>query len=315
MEEQATRSQVPVLPRYPGLMARAFFLAAVLLVSVLPVRPGTAKSNADVLPRLGAVTRIEFTEPSFLDVRLEADAIMRFPMFKPNPDLEVGGAGRFAGLLLIRLPVERNIWDTRMVLGGLYRTCVTEGCVSKPYYFTHPEGLERLDRIDLPPGTYRLVLINDGAPVSITLSLEGPGGEVTLPQGRPIEVPVRQPTVHLSTAPLGNVFSAGQTDEIEKRTLSWTTLWLAGRGTGIRDEGTCVYKGVPPGDERLAYTSECYANGADGYRSQFIEAATYYRDTMAVITPFKPGVWSHGVFMESAAVVEEFGALNMLIPY
>jgi hypothetical protein len=272
-------------------------------------------SGPPTLPRLGAVTRIEFEEASTIDVRLESPATMDFPLFKRNPDLEVAGAGRFVGLLLIKLPVEKNIWDTRMVLGGLYRTCMIEACVSKPYYFTHPEGLKRVDRIDLPPGTYRLVLINDGAPVSIVMRLDGPRGGVTLPQGRPIVLPVRQPKVQLSTSPMGNVFSAGQTDDIEQRTLSWTTLWLAGRGTGIRDEGTCVYKGTPTGDERLAYTHDCYANGADGYRSQFIEGATYYRDTMSAITPFKPGQWSHGVFMESAAVVEEFGALNLLIPY
>jgi hypothetical protein len=239
---------------------------------------------------------------------------MKFPLFRKNPDLGVAGDGRFVGILLTEARGSFS-FKARSVLAGYYRTCSEPACAGRVQHFTHPQGLKRLDRIDLPPGNYRLYVINDAAPAEITLRLKGLSGETRLTPTRTAEVVVREPQVQLSSGPLENIYSAGQTDPLRRPTISWTTLWLSGSPSGMSDLGTCLYKGRPPGDERFAYMPGCVSNGARGNRSFTIAGSTWFRETMSTWWPLEVGEWGQGVYYESSSVVEDAGALNVLVGY
>ena len=296
-------------------------LCAVAAVAAMVV-PGTAltataleanPSSTEAAPvRLGAVNHVAFVRPGVLDVSLPADAVMDFPLSGRNRDLDVEGRGRFVGFLLASADGEFDYDASLLVLAGHYRRCSAAGCNARPRPVTHPLGLERYERIDLPAGDYRLYLINDGAPARLTLRLDGLDGEVRLPAARPAHVDVREPEVQASA---GGVYAAGQTQRIARSTLSWNTRWFVAEPSVVTEFGTCVYEDRPPVPDELAYFHTCRELGAHGHGHQMVAPAAWMRGEAMTFETLDPGLRGHGMYVETTAPRARSGSLNVLVGY
>lgn len=303
--------------RIKGAACAIAALAAAVSLVAAPAMPvasaadaGSSKNGAAV--RLGAVNHVSFARPGVLDVSLPADAVMDFPLSGRNRDVDVQGRGRFVGFLLASAAGGFDYDDSLLVLAGHYRRCSTAGCDGRPRPVTHPLGLERYERIDLPAGDYRLYLINDGAPAQLTLRLDGLDGEVRLPAGRPARVDVREPDVQVSA---GGVYAAGQTERIARSTLSWNTRWFLAEPSVVTEFGTCVYDDRPPVPDDLAYFHTCGALGARGHSHEMVAPAAWMRGEAMTFEALDPGLRGHGMYVETTSPRGQTGSLNVLVGY
>lgn len=293
--------------------------AVTATVLALTVALGVAPSAGSAEGRriLGTRTVFRITEPSFLDVRIPRDTTIERALLRVNDDVRISGDGRFVGMLLTQARGTFDPRHSRTILVGDYRLCAEQGCSAKPHHITYWIGFKEFGkRLEVPAGDYRLYLINDGAPARVTLDLEGlsPGTTTVAPLPH-AQVQVGTPTMRLSSAPLTNIYSGGDSQRMTSPTFSWTAVWFSGSPGGVRDLGTCNYKGPPPGEERFAYRSDCYSKGAKGKRSFTIEGSSSFSEGLFDVRALSPGVWSRGAYLQSTAVMPEGGALTLTVGY
>lgn len=298
--------------RFKRLVWAVCVMAAAITTLGPPAPPAVGKPADAARVRLGAVNHVTFSRPGVLDVAIPADAVMDFPLSRRNRDVQVEGRGRFVGFLLASARGGFDYDESLLVLAGHYRRCSSLGCDSRPRPVTHPLGLERLDRIDLPAGDYRLYLINDGTPASLTIRLKGVHGEVRLPSGDPAAVTVREPEVQLTA---GGVHSVGQTERIERSTLAWNTRWFRADPSLVHAFGTCVYDGRPPVPEEAAYLHTCHDLGASGYRNEMIVPGAWLKGEVRTFDTLRPGTHGHGMYVETTSPRGLTGSLNVMVGY
>jgi hypothetical protein len=119
----------------------------------------------------------------------------------PNAGIRIEGAGRYAGVVLVRDDWEGGLLLSDFLLAGRWGLCDDAGCDPGERVVNDVRGLARDDRgrAIIPPGDYTLHLVADSAPVKVTLNLQGaPRGRTTLlPSGDPLvdfDAPSTDPT-------------------------------------------------------------------------------------------------------------------------
>lgn len=159
-------------------------LAAVALATAATALPADARVVRPV--ELTETTSIVTSTSGWVDVVLPEDVVMS-PKHEGNPDVTISGRGRYLGIELYRLG--GDIWSSASSLTS-YRLPAFQGGTTLTYGSgaPDPECEDELvpgdplpedctygeqTQIELLQGRYRLWVVADGAPVTITLRLEG----------------------------------------------------------------------------------------------------------------------------------------------
>lgn len=211
---------------------------------------------------LRAVNTIVGTDSSVMLVRLPEDAYLAHQPFGSNPDVEISGRGRLLGVVLTK-EEEEHAFQGPAIFAGLWHACSERGCSSgkkrslEQQFLNTSEVRERGDRVFLPAGDYRLFLIADGARAVVRLRLHGLEGSTTLSPSKPADVHLENPEAQISSSPLGVVHAAGRTRRLQGRGLGFALAWSNSPISVYGRRGVCVYRGIPPVPESLAYSPSC----------------------------------------------------------
>lgn len=239
-------------------------LAAITATTAVPAHAAglaagpAAKTLTVVADRTGSGT-----------ITLSTDSVINADALNASPDIAIEGRGRLIGVLLNRL----GEGDQPSLL--VYRTnlCAAPACAEAfpedALEFVTGAPFTRADdgtgSLTLPAGTYAVTAVADGAPVTVTLALDGLSEATTLrPSGAAsVQYDALDPTVLPAGAPAGLVYSAGSTYETQRPSyIAFARTNETVAGGAAQADGTCLYTdGPPPGD---LYTQFCPAiDGSD----------------------------------------------------
>ncbi|HVE74242.1 MAG TPA: hypothetical protein VNA30_04005 [Mycobacteriales bacterium] len=208
-------------------LIRSTLVAATVAALAATTLPADARIVRPV--ELTAVTVVEARSSGTLDVVLPEDAVLDVRQ-ENNPDVTISGSGRFVGIELTR---KDDQWGSTALssyrqpafLGGKTLTygagapppqCEKEVVPGDPLPedCTYPEQ----KRIVLLQGYYRLQVLTDGAPLTITLRLHGlDPGETTVRPSRVLK------SVQKPLPPL---------DAFENKIITYGATGLSGRAHG-----------------------------------------------------------------------------------
>ena len=198
----------------------------------------TVASDSDGAPvvTLRGRTTITATRTGSLLVHLE-----RKVDFSEGFRFDVTGDGRVYGLMLWKrgghpFDFEGKVPSVAVLVPGL---CDAKGCKAEKdvvqWGFT--SGIGR----NLPAGDYELVVVADGAPVTVTLGVESlPGTRRAEVTPMPAEIRTLQPTVD-EEQDSGRFLSAGSFSRFEDPDIGFLGLWARGSNTVATGYGSCNY--------------------------------------------------------------------------
>ena len=139
-------------------------------------------ADAAPMPALAGTTVVRASRPAAIDVRLPRAATVATPLLD-SPDLSVVGAGRVTAFALVG--TDRATAETRL-LGGVDRAGTRFLFRAGRFDSGSYGGVGTFPRsVSLPAGAYRLYVVPDGAPVTITLTLHGLSGRTTVVPATP----------------------------------------------------------------------------------------------------------------------------------
>ncbi len=255
---------VPDRPANRRRLWRAATVAC-LVVAVLPSSVSVARESRE----LRATTVITGDETSSVQVHLSQPARVdaRDPMKRlggPNRSIRIAGAGRYAGIVLVRDDWEGGVQHSDFFLAGRWGLCDDPGCDPRRRVINDVRGLSRDDqgRAILPPGDYTLHLVADAAPVKVTLTLEGaPQGRTILSPEGESRVDFDAPRVDPTDVNVGsNLRSAGASFEAGRVGFSASLLYVrAEQDLDPFNGGVCQIDspGGPP--DPAGYGPHCFA--------------------------------------------------------
>lgn len=213
---------------------------------------GEPRHGATIAP-LGRITKIQADESAWMRVRLGRDV----PLFPSMPaTVKFEGNGRALAILLVREKADGTLDWSQNLSGHHLGQCAQEACAPKTLQrgWLAARGAGR--RPTLRAGTYRLYVVTDGAPITVTLGLGLLEGRTTLRPTQPATTRVKTLTPRLHETTTGMVYSAGDVSPFRGGGLSLVGLWVK----GVEDEhavlGDCIYEDEPPTIETIAYLPE-----------------------------------------------------------
>ena len=163
------------------------------------------------------------------------------------------GDGRAVGVFLIEEeggeidPKGEKLWMAD------FGHCATPGCAGPPGWGS-TLGWE-LDAHDMvPAGVYRLYLVVDGAPASVSFEIPRLEGATRInPTRTGVRAKVQTLTPQLQLPAAGLAFAAGDEAPFSGRGISLQELWIDPLGAGAVKSGLCWYRRAVPEDSGTAY--------------------------------------------------------------
>lgn len=234
--------------------SRAALVLAVVVAAVVvtPAPPAGARHtwippvDRSPVPALARKTIVEGAETGWLRVRLPEPARLS------HDPAVITGDGRLVALYLMH----EEDWAVRK--NGAYLAverfgwCAERACSPDPFAST--SGGARTSRDGtLPAGTYRLFLIADGAPASVTIELRGLSGATRLRPRFEAEHELRTLEPREPVEGVGPFYSAGAEKPFDGPGISFLGHYFDPDGPGAATFGYCVYRKDAPGDPATAY--------------------------------------------------------------
>lgn len=256
--------------------------------------------------------RVVLTEPATIDLTTEPGGQLE--------DIEIEGDGRIVGVILHRESSEgiKNDDQIRIIRmrsrGGSYYSFHRIG--QKPGV----PGQEACLICDLDPGVYRLYLLADGEPVSVTWRFPELHGEVDLSPAQESDYKLQHPQVRVDAeTPAGTpLFSAGGEDELTGPGMQFRASFVGLEPGGFvarMQIGVCLRSGAPEGPaEPLAYLPSCPFDGVV-LQTGYTALSTPGVYGFAAMTFAGPGTWGQGGFVEAAGLVHEPTVVAFWLPY
>ena len=287
-------------------------VAAVTIATVtgLVGAPPAPASPSRAAPQIAGVTTIRASRPGSMLVRLP-DGLGEPGRWELKARFR--GAGRVMAFVFLK-----EEWTGRenrrpMLVGQKFGDCTEVACAAHPRAAGGLWGIGSMPTRELPGGLYRLYVVTDGAPVTMTLIAPGLDGRITLTPTGPAQVEILTLTpIHELLEPLDDVTSrlnlywAGTRAPFEGRGYAVLRAWWRSDVKPAGMFGHCSYDEDPP-VEAIAYLpSVCRTHVSqpyvyptpirDGYGS--LEASYNY-------LPAAMGFWNL-----SAAPTNEVGAVT-----
>lgn len=262
---------------------------------------------------LAGTTVVKGQAPAMTQVTLRSAA-----RIFPHRALEASGGGRFFGFVL--RPAGAPASDTRAIVGGQISFCKTAGCVPDgPFVTVKGFGFEEAftggQSFALPAGTYDLYLMTDGAPVQLTIRLDGLDGTTEVEPETPITMKVDSPapsaTVDSGIGAGPSLFSAGSANPVGGAGgLTFQAVTLTGMGPGDSEAGLCWYENGPPPDGNY---HGCL--GATwGQEIGTLHSGEVHR-TLYGIALVAPRNWGLGGFVEAAIPIADPHFFSVALTY
>ncbi len=181
-------------------------LLAILAMLFLHERP--AVSNPPNPHVLGRINVFRGDEIAAQMVRIPKDVVLRRRVFE-NPAVAYEGKGRVVGIVLV---ADTNpVREAFQLVSTRWDFCGSPGCRGDwRTAFTFPLNTRGGPGLRLPKGDYRLYLIADGAPVRVTLRLNGLTGHKSFVLTEPATGRVASPIETLSTPSDYTFFGRGK---------------------------------------------------------------------------------------------------------
>lgn len=285
---------VPVRNGSFRLLALTLGLAAVASAGGTSVAAGAVRG----VPLGGTVTLTGRTS-GYLDVRLPVAATLA----NGASGASISGGGRWAGFYLT---------DTRRngvrLLGGR-----AEGSRLGPYMMPLG-GVTNAASFRLPAGSYRLYLLTDGAPATVTLRLGGLSGRTSVTPSRRVPFDLYTPAAIAMSPGGGNVVVAGAAGALRGPGVAFDFLRTVNSHFQASNTEFCFYTRRPPSTP-LAYAPGC---PADITPVVTVVAPGVGRSEGAVYSasPDLPaGEYAQGFNFASVAVAEGFRYTAGYFPY
>jgi hypothetical protein len=235
-----------------------------LVLLVLPVVPLTA--HAAPAPELAGTTVLTAARSGYVDVELVRDARLS-PRYRDNPDVSLKGQGRLVGAWLEGIGTSGQLEVMRLpaFMGGRTRTSGTTepapDCSSAsplPGSCTEPTP----KAIVLPKGRYRLTVLTDGHPISLTLHLHGLAGRSTVRPAHALQS-AQRPLPLRET--VGDRFvTYGATGPVTGRVRAWVAATATTSGTQVDGWSLCERHDAAQ-DTPYAYSPACPGGTSGGY--------------------------------------------------
>ena len=252
-------------------------LALALLIAALPVTSGQAapQQTAGLKPvTLGGTNVFTGRTGGFVDVRIPTPAVWT----GETDDVTIEGGGELPGFVLVRTvtstydhpvlgPIESTHDEVKAAGIRLPAVGVTK---------TLSRGSRTLLLMPfkdvLKPGDYRLYLLADRTPVTVTFQLEGLAGTKRLS-------PTKQTGLDMKTLPersrtdsaAMSMFTAGDDAELERAGLVVDATVVEIHDATDTEFGSCVYRGEPIDEEQgqvVSYAPYCAGGtGRDSVQS------------------------------------------------
>lgn len=290
---------------------KRFCLFGLAIAVALVLTPPTAvgRSQRERLS-LGRVNIISADDGGVVDVHIPAAADLAFPLLSRNPDLQVQGSGRFAGIVLTREPA----FERDTLVGAIIRRCAKRACKGRGIPLTNPMNMKVGSRIQLSPGDYKLYVITDGAPIKVRLVLHGLKGERSVAVQRRIDYSIGEMAVHVRGPERAPLYVAGEAVDLDRPAFVLDALWLAGTPSGFTDLGTCLYEGVPSTPEPVAYSTLCEELGARERSSTRITGSIGFEELYLLFdSPLPRGPWGAGSNLSCSCVPSEAGSWRLVV--
>jgi hypothetical protein len=249
-------------------VARPLAVLALLasVVVALPAGAGTAGS-----PALTATTVLSSTRSGYVDVELPVDARLS-PRFGGNPDVGFNGPGRMLGVWLRPLdPTSNDSLEALRLPRFLGAATQTTGGTVEPAPrcdYSETGGATCTTptpkAIVLHRGRYRLSVLTDGQPVTVTLRLRGPAAGTTRLRAAhglgsaQMPLPARESlgstmVTYGATGPLGGPLL--------------TFVMATAKATGTQVDGASVCERRDPADAPpFGYGPVCPGGASGGYQ-------------------------------------------------
>ena len=224
-------------------------------ISIAPARAnhtGPAPVDRSAVPVLAGENTIFGHKTAWTRVRLpEAWHWGEFMDSKAR----VKGDGRLLGIFMFQ---ERNgEVDHEGAQFSIWRAgnCGTHGCERNGFSF--PGMNWDLDKNDmLPAGVYRLYLVVDGAPGSISFEIPRLSGATRINPDRAMgtaRAKVETLRTRLQVPVTGTAFAAGNERPFDGKGITLQEQWIDPIGAGVADVGACWYRREAPADHDTAY--------------------------------------------------------------
>lgn len=252
---------VDLLRRRPRLALLGALVALALSAAGATAAPGAPGPAAP--PSLAGSVTLTGSQSGYVTVVVPRMARLGDPLFdQRKQDTAVAGGGRVTGFALV--PAHRESDDARAALVAarfdfLDRQGARKG---QPLMLNLGQGFtaDGLDYL-VPKGTYRLYLITDGRPATVTLRLRGLSGKASLaPRVRtPLTVQDGGGGLDVRTDAGRTAHTAGDDFAFERPTLSFSTFTMKHDVHTESAYTTCIHTAEPKGPN--PYLPGCPSTG------------------------------------------------------
>lgn len=246
---------------------RVMPVIALVAVIAVPGRTAAAPAARSSIPTLAGKTTATATNSAYIRVHLPIAV-----HYEQIDVVELVGDGRAVGFALVK---ERNgrVRKNAAILEAVrFGDCFEEACATD-YPFdawgaggTGPTPGKSLYPV-YPPGIYRLYLIADGAPATVTLEFSELTGETTITPTTPARALVQNLTPRLPVGPTRSLYSAGDVAPFRGHGLTYMFQKIEAPGNGTAIYDACIYWDEPPAQEATAYLPpDCPKGMPQGHR-------------------------------------------------
>lgn len=211
-------------------------------------------------------------------VTAEATSVMTVRLPKPFKILDgietrVAGGGRVRGFVLTQRA--ENFKDAATYIAAAPGYCTTPGCGDAEKE-TRPGSFAMAYDGVFPPGTYRLFVIADGAPVRVEVEIDGLRGSTAITPTEPAVADVDSFRQHAISTPDGPVWMGGGFSDLGGPSRGFALLEMWGYSDDVPAPepyawGTCFYYEREHSNPDRAFAPTCPGSEEE-------EAHTYYVD-------------------------------------
>lgn len=292
-------------------MNRSTRIILVIGLMLAGLAPSTAPARSSQGPErqtLGGLNIIKGTKAASIPVRLTEPAKVFYNHYGEKADFKVKRAsGSFVGAVLVSEDFDFEDDGSitgRAILAGAVPG--RENATSVIYDYTRTG---RDDEGSLPAGNYRLYLLTNGKPASVSLRLHGLSGRKVVRPTNASDLDIESPAPEVDVGDNHNVYSAGSHAKLEREGLLFKMFSLDRPLSTVGFSQFCTRIGRPePVAHPLMWGPGCPSLN-DRLLSispeVIVDPTTHYQTVTYGGAIGRPGVYGQGVYMTSAALVDE----------
>jgi hypothetical protein len=221
-------------------------------------------------------------------------------------DSKLEGDGRIWGFILAKEGQRPGVGPT--VVAEQIGQCLHKACDARSGGFEYGEqgfGFRK----QLPAGNYRLWLIADDAPVTLTLRFSSLHGSVEAMPTESVASEIRRLPFSISSSEAGTIYSAGAFTDIQSPTYSLMGLWAKGDRHVASVFGDCSYRSPSDAPPTAAFVPGCPTGEGEPFVSTSETPGGAPGGVIFTSSSFD-GAAGIGGWFSSTAGVSDFGAIG-----